>query len=101
MQKNSKKYSLKDLGIDILWVLGALCIHFLYGGISEIIGIPFNKWVTFAIAITLWIIINSKRPFAGLYYAIINLNIVLIAGSILRIWFPESKPSKFLFGKPK
>lgn len=107
-QENLKpwqRYSLKGFGFDILLVLGAFLVHFVYGIIAELIGIPQNKWVTFGIMVLLWFFMLA-RPFAALFFSLLNIglvtdwSIVLVIVSVWEIFNPtcvqECKKSKIV-----
>ena len=76
--QNKENSKLKDFGIDLLFIIGAFGIHFIYGGISALFNIPFNYYVSLGMGYIIFAGLLTYRPFASLYYGILNLNIIMI-----------------------
>lgn len=80
------KYTKKDLFIDIGIVAGAWLLVMFYGFVRGVLGQGVNEVVTYTIYIVLWGLMAVWRPFASLYFAITNFNIITILISAGIVW---------------
>lgn len=76
-------YTWKAFGIDACFVAGAVILHFLYGALAGLMGIPENYYVTLVIGFFLFAILLYSARFAALFYAILNFNIFMVAFFLL------------------
>ncbi len=91
-KKSNKK--LKNFMLDVLFALGGFGVTFVIIMFTLLFNITLNYYAQIIILFLIWGIISYFRQYAGLYYAILNLNIIFIVISIIGIILNLNKKLK-------